>query len=521
MALTPALRALAGLLLFGIGRLALAQAAAGDVRVPLADLIERTEPACVRLDVVTRDGAGIGSGFLVEKGFWIVTNQHVVAGAQKATATFADGSKAEVEGVLVFDDKRDVAVIKIKEDRKRTPLRLAEKAPRKGESVVAIGAPEGLSFTATEGIVSAIRDGAELREFGANAAGKWLQTSTPISPGSSGGPLLNLQGEVVGANAASLAGAQNLNFAIAAEEIATLLKSAAKSQVKGLASIPARPAPRISLPDWPDGKEVSGTFHLPAQRRFNHSVTIVKEDDAFNNVSWLRTGWAAVECADGRITSCGLRASVPAGNASSTVILEIGAVSTAGRAFGQNVFNDFQLRIDGELITGRHSKAEGDIGPGNARQRMNAEFQIQEFLKLVFAKEVKGRIGALDFKLSAESLECLRDLASRLPTGDVGQIHIERYDLADDPTVPASAKRGKSKTVAKAETAKAETAKAAKPVARFRTWTSADGKYKVEAKLLVFMDNNVELERKDNGQTIKIALATLSSADQEYVKKNQ
>ena len=192
----------------------------------LADLIEQTEPSCVRLDVRLRDGQAIGSGFVVGNSNWVVTNYHVIAGALKATAGFSDDSQAEVEGILAFDKRRDVAVLKLKGERKVKPLKLADKLPRKGETAIAIGAPQGLSFTAAEGIISAIRDGKELKEFGNDADGTWLQTSTPISPGSSGGPLLNMQGEVVGANSGTLESGQNLNFAICAEDIGLVMKQA-------------------------------------------------------------------------------------------------------------------------------------------------------------------------------------------------------------------------------------------------------------------------------------------------------
>ena len=186
-------------------------------RVELADLIERVERSVVRIDVVTEAGMVIGSGFIVSKNGTVVTNYHVVEGAVSAKATFQNGATANVSGTLLLNPEKDIAVVKIVVAGKLQPLQIAESLPRKGESVVAFGAPKGLSFSVTEGIVSAIRQSKELKR--ADLAGTWIQTSAPISKGNSGGPLVNLRGEVVGANTLARHDAQNLNFAISATDI--------------------------------------------------------------------------------------------------------------------------------------------------------------------------------------------------------------------------------------------------------------------------------------------------------------
>ena len=107
----------------------------------LADLIEKVEPSCVRVDVTTAKGGSIGSGFIVNEAGWVATNHHVVAGGLSATVSFADKTVAPVEGVLAYDKRRDLALIKIKTDRKLKALPLAKEKPRKGENSVAIGAP--------------------------------------------------------------------------------------------------------------------------------------------------------------------------------------------------------------------------------------------------------------------------------------------------------------------------------------------------------------------------------------------
>ena len=207
--------------------------AAPAARRSLVDLIEDIEPSVVRIDVQDEEGGSQGSGFVVAEGGIIATNYHVIAGARSATAHFPDGGKAPVEGHILLDPKRDIALLKIQyPDAKLRPLKLAATLPRKGEPVIAFGAPLGLSFTASEGIVSALRRPEEIAQYGKQVEGQWIQTSTPISPGNSGGPLINHQGEVVAINTAVLAAGQNLNFAISSLDLADALTKKSSTVVR-------------------------------------------------------------------------------------------------------------------------------------------------------------------------------------------------------------------------------------------------------------------------------------------------
>ncbi len=189
----------------------------------IADLVEAVEPSVVRISIATAEGEGAGSGYVVDTEGTVVTNYHVVEGATRCTVRFRDDKKAEypVSGVYYLDDKRDIAIIKIDAPKdKLRPLSIAKDIPRKGEELVAFGAPLGLDFTATQGIVSAIRESEELLALGIpDHQGTWLQHSVPISPGNSGGPLVNMKGEVVGMNTMTLTAGQNLNFAISAKDV--------------------------------------------------------------------------------------------------------------------------------------------------------------------------------------------------------------------------------------------------------------------------------------------------------------
>jgi len=186
----------------------------------LADLIETLEPAVVRINVNKRGTSAIGSGFVVDENGLIVTNYHVVQGARTATATFANGTSFDVEGFRLLSPEKDIAILQLAKPNGKLPfIRLAERLPRKGDSTVTLGAPKGLSFSASQGIVSAIRKDTELSGYGLAEQGTWIQTTAPISPGNSGGPLVSSEGLVIGANTWTVTTGQNLNFAISSLDI--------------------------------------------------------------------------------------------------------------------------------------------------------------------------------------------------------------------------------------------------------------------------------------------------------------
>jgi hypothetical protein len=181
-----------------------------------------------------------GSGFLVGKDGVIVTNYHVISEGSSAIVKFPDGAFYAVDGVVAFDKARDVAVIKAHGQNFRT-LTLGNSGQVKvGEEVVAIGNPLSLESTVSNGIISGIRT---VEERG----GQFIQTTAPISPGSSGGPLFNMAGEVIGINTLYLKGGENLNFAIPINDAKRLL------QVKSSKIQP--------LPNEPDPDPVKAQKH--------------------------------------------------------------------------------------------------------------------------------------------------------------------------------------------------------------------------------------------------------------------
>jgi serine protease Do len=169
-----------------------------------------------------RKQQGVGSGFVMSKEGYILTNNHVVEDADQIKVKLAGGK--EFNGKIVGrDPKTDLALIKIVVDSDLQPLTLGNSDDLKvGNWVVAVGSPFGLEQTVTAGIVSA-----KGRVIGSGPYDNFIQTDASINPGNSGGPLINLQGEVVGINTAIIASGQGIGFAIPinmAKEIAPQLQ---------------------------------------------------------------------------------------------------------------------------------------------------------------------------------------------------------------------------------------------------------------------------------------------------------
>ncbi len=152
----------------------------------------------------------------------IVTNHHVVDGCRSLTVKFQGGVSARADGVLYLDEAKDIAVVGIT-TRKELMKKLAVSAalPKQGEDVAAFGSPKGFESSLSRGIVSGVRTAKYLNELnlGKRFDGTWVQTDAAISPGSSGGPLVNQRGEVVGISTFCRVGGQNLNFAISCVDI--------------------------------------------------------------------------------------------------------------------------------------------------------------------------------------------------------------------------------------------------------------------------------------------------------------
>jgi len=180
----------------------------------------------------------LGSGFFVRNGE-IASNLHVVEGAARGYAKLVgQKTKYDIEGITAVDPARDLVVLKISVAGSPTLPLGSSDAVQVGESVYAVGNPQGLEGTFSQGIVSSIRT---------VGSDKLLQITAPISPGSSGGPVLNGTGEVIGVSVATFRGGQNLNFAIPSSYLKALLGE--RGPVKPLAQAKLSKAQRSILAD--------------------------------------------------------------------------------------------------------------------------------------------------------------------------------------------------------------------------------------------------------------------------------
>lgn len=165
------------------------------------------------LEVIPREGQG--SGFIIDREGYILTNNHVVANARKIIVTMADGKKLPAS-LVGRDPASDLAVIKIPSEHVEVVAELGDSNKIKvGQKAIAIGNPFGLSHTLTTGIISALNRGIITEE--GHQIDSLIQTDAAINPGNSGGPLLNSNGEVIGINSAIYSrsgGYQGIGFAI-------------------------------------------------------------------------------------------------------------------------------------------------------------------------------------------------------------------------------------------------------------------------------------------------------------------
>jgi tetratricopeptide (TPR) repeat protein len=182
----------------------------------LPELVKRIKPSSVAIETFDARGNTLsrGSGFFVAVDR-IITNRHVIERSSRVEIHLMDGKKFVVKGVLAVDGEGDLAMLQVDVPRNLAiPLPIMRTVPQEGESIVVVGNPFGLEGSVSNGIVSAVRE--------ISGYGKIIQITAPISPGSSGSPVVNMYGQVIGIATLQAAEGQSLNFAVPAERILQL-----------------------------------------------------------------------------------------------------------------------------------------------------------------------------------------------------------------------------------------------------------------------------------------------------------
>ena len=182
----------------------------------LPELVKRIKPSAVAIETFdSKDNTlARGSGFFIAADR-VITNRHVIERASRVEVHLLNGKKYNVRGVLAVDGEGDLALLAVDvPPGLAVPLPIVRAVPQEGESIVVIGNPYGLEGSVSNGIVSAVRE--------ISGYGKIIQITASISPGSSGSPVVNMGGQVIGVATLQAAEGQNLNFAVPAERISLL-----------------------------------------------------------------------------------------------------------------------------------------------------------------------------------------------------------------------------------------------------------------------------------------------------------
>lgn len=232
----------------------------------LTGVVQKAKGAVVTIETYSRYGepAGQGTGFFYRHDGQLITNFHVLSGSEKAFAVLPTGRRLEITHVLASDANTDLVIARANLEGSRVKYLSVERTlPEIGEEIVVVGSPLGLEQTVSPGIVSAHR----ISEAGVDI----IQITAPVSPGSSGSPVLNVNGDVIGVVTSLIRGGQNLNFAVGSSHLVEL-----------------RPATPEALTVW--AGQFSSDSYAQASATEDESSTIILNDRFIDN----RNSWSEI-----------------------------------------------------------------------------------------------------------------------------------------------------------------------------------------------------------------------------------
>jgi len=248
----------------------------------LPELVRRIKPSAVAIETFDAHGEKLsrGSGFFIDTDR-IVTNRHVIEGAYRAEVHSSNGNVYPVRGVLAVDAEGDIALLKIDAPAVAVrPLPLDRTSPQEGESIVVIGNPLGLEGSVTNGIVSAVRD---IPTFG-----RIIQITAPISSGSSGSPVVNMHGQVIGIATLQITGGQSVNFAIPSERISQLQQTSSLMSLSELVVASGKNKRAKAVQFFRDG--LSFLSKDDCQKALPYFEKAVESDSNYAE-AWAQTGF--------------------------------------------------------------------------------------------------------------------------------------------------------------------------------------------------------------------------------------
>ena len=524
----------------------------------LADLMERCEKSVIRINTSSSGGESLGSGYLVDDQGTFVTNNHVMAGALDADVIFSSGAKYKVIGTLLMDEKRDIVVGKIRADG-IPGLKVSNRLPRKAETVTAIGAPLGLDFTVTNGIVSAIRAS---KDLGNELEGTWIQIDADIAPGNSGGPIVNAVGEVVAMSTFKIDQQSGLNFGISCVDIYQAIEKSRNMPLMPLSRGAAKVRPKrsgggeIAVPTKAidayvkNGRENFDSLILELRKDYSTERTLLLE---------MKRGttnlYQFVEPNDERVAA--------------RVVGQNGSVTWAFRSHNvQRLFIERQERVVDHMASAYTStkagfsdealtnilcnagkilstRAEGSVGfarditvvavmPGNAAIILYESKPYIALMETTSGLFVGDKLPPTVFYVAGPKIMEFEDQYAHLTfLVEVPRKSIESAIGASsyskpEPTPPsnsvassprASQPRPNAQTPTDTPSSGGFSSFFAPASDGRRTWTSHDGKFQIEAIFLSNDDTHVSLKRWDNGQVIKVPLKSLCAADQRHLAK--